>query len=181
MSFDPNTAQVFANGGYRAAAGAQTQDVMNPADLSAVGRIALCGPAQIGDALSAAVTAQRAWAMLDAKSRAAALHRVADSMESGAQGRVARAYVQDADLGTGAEAILLALDADAYESVVAGTSAAVPLRAALAKPSPIPTLVSTLVSADWPTGGSFQLPLPNQTVSFLRVGDRSAVSVGAGQ
>ena len=93
----------------------------------------------------------------------------------GAQGRVARAYVQDADLGTGAEAILLALDADAYESVVAGTSAAVPLRAALDKPSPIPTLVSTLVSTDWPTGGSFQLPLPNQTVSFLRVGDRTTL------
>ena len=90
----------------------------------------------------------------------------------GAEAKVARAYVQDADLGTGAEAILLALDAPAYESVVAGTSAAVPLRAALETPSPIPTLVSTVVSTDWPTGGSFQLPLPNQTVNFLSVGDR---------
>jgi putative ABC transport system permease protein len=90
----------------------------------------------------------------------------------GAEARVARAYVQDADLSTGAEAILLALDAPAYEAVVAGTSAAVPLRGPLETPSPIPTLVSTVVSTDWPTGGSFQLALPNQTVSFLSVGDR---------
>jgi putative ABC transport system permease protein len=88
------------------------------------------------------------------------------------EGRVARAYVQDAGLSTGTEALLLALDARAYESVVAGTPAAVPLRAALDTPSPIPTLVSTVVSTDWPTGGNFQLPLPNQTVGFLRVGDR---------
>ena len=90
----------------------------------------------------------------------------------GEHARVARAYVQDADLSTGTEALLLALDARAYESVVAGTAAAVPLRAALGTPSPIPSLVSALVSTDWPTGGNFQLPLPNQTVSFLSVGDR---------
>jgi len=90
----------------------------------------------------------------------------------GGDGRVARAYVQEAGLSTGTEALLLALDARAYESVVAGTPAAVPLRAALSTPSPIPTLVSAVVSTDWPTGGNFQLPLPNQTVSFLSVGDR---------
>ena len=93
----------------------------------------------------------------------------------GADGRVARAYVQDAGLSTGSEALLLALDASAYEAVVAGTTAAVPLRAALATPSPIPSLVSAVVSTDWPTGGNFQLPLPNQTVSFLTVGDRRSL------
>ena len=66
-------------------------------------------------------------------------------------------------LSTGSEALLLALDASAYEAVVAGTTAAVPLRAALATPSPIPSLVSAVVSTDWPTGGNFQLPLPNRT------------------
>src|SRR5689334_6424237 len=95
MSFDPNAAQIFAGGGYRAAAGAKTQDVLNPADLSAVGRIALCGRAQIDDALNAAVAAQRTWATLDAKSRAAALHRVADSMESGAQGDAAELMTRE--------------------------------------------------------------------------------------
>jgi putative ABC transport system permease protein len=88
-------------------------------------------------------------------------------------GSVAPAYVQDAALSAGSEAILLALDARAYRSVVAGTPAAVDLRAALSKPSPIPTLVSAVVSTTWPTPGSFQLSLPNQAVSFVRVGDRA--------
>lgn len=95
MSFDPTAGQVFVTGGYRVAQGAKLQDVMNPADLSSVGRIALCGQAQIDDALTAAVIAQRTWAALDAKSRAAALHRVADSMESGAQGQVAELMTRE--------------------------------------------------------------------------------------
>lgn len=88
-----------------------------------------------------------------------------------AAGSVAPAYVQDAGISTGSEAILLALDPAAYRSVVAGTPAAVDLRSALGKPSPIPTLVSTVVSARWPTPGSFQLSLPGQAVSFVTVGD----------
>ncbi len=89
-------------------------------------------------------------------------------------GSVAEAYVQDAGISTGADALLLALDAPAYQAVVAGTPAAVSLRASLAKPAPIPSLVSAVVSTDWPTGGSFQLPLPNQAVSFLSIGDRAS-------
>jgi acyl-CoA reductase-like NAD-dependent aldehyde dehydrogenase len=95
MSFDPATGQIFANGAYQTPKGAKQQDVMNPADLSSVGKITLCGAAQIDDALNAAVAAQRAWAALDAKSRAAALHRVADSMESGAQGQVAELMTRE--------------------------------------------------------------------------------------
>ncbi len=95
MSFDPALGQVFAHGGYQAAPGAKLQDVMNPADLSSVGRIALCGPAQIDAALSAAQGAQKAWAALDAKSRAAALHRVADAMEAGAQGQAAELMTRE--------------------------------------------------------------------------------------
>jgi putative ABC transport system permease protein len=91
----------------------------------------------------------------------------------GSLGDVAQAFAQDTDIAIGSEGLLLALDAPAYQAVVAGTPAAVPLRATVGKQSPIPTLVSALVSADWPLGGSFQLPLPNQTVSFLRVGDRT--------
>jgi putative ABC transport system permease protein len=88
-------------------------------------------------------------------------------------GSVAPAYVQDADISTGTEAILLAIDPAAYRSVVAGTPAAVDLRAALGKPAPIPTLVSAVVSTRWPTPGSFQLSLPGQAVSFITVGDRA--------
>lgn len=95
MSFDPALGQIFANGAYQTPNGVKLQDVMNPADLSSVGKIAQCGPAQIDDALNAAVAAQKAWAALDAKSRAAALHRVADSMESGAKGQVAELMTRE--------------------------------------------------------------------------------------
>ena len=95
MSFDPALGQIFAAGSYQTPQGAKLQDVMNPADLSSVGRIAQCGQAQIDAALTAAITAQQAWAALDAKSRAAALHRVADSMESGAQGQVAELMTRE--------------------------------------------------------------------------------------
>lgn len=88
-------------------------------------------------------------------------------------GKVAEAYVQDARLGAGAEATLLALDAPAYEAVVSGTPAAVSIGRLLDEPSPIPSLVSAVVSSDFPTGGNFQLPLPNQTVNFITVGDRA--------
>lgn len=95
MSFDPALGQIFASGAYQTPKGAKLQDVMNPADLSSVGKIAQCGPAQIDDALTAAATAQKSWAALDAKSRAAALHRVADSMESGAKGQVAELMTRE--------------------------------------------------------------------------------------
>lgn len=95
MNFDPNAALVFAAGSYRTPPGTPTQEIVNPADLSKVGRIPLCGPAQVAAALEPATIAQRAWAALDAKSRAAALHRVADSMESGAQGQVAELMTRE--------------------------------------------------------------------------------------
>ena len=95
MSFDPNGAQIYVAGGYRTAPGARIQDVINPADLSVVGRIALCEARHVGLPLEAAQIAQRAWAALDAKSRAAALHRVADAMEANAQGLVAELMTRE--------------------------------------------------------------------------------------
>ncbi|HJR21676.1 MAG TPA: aldehyde dehydrogenase family protein, partial [Dongiaceae bacterium] len=95
MSFDPFAAQIFVAGGYRTVPGAQTQDIVNPADLSVVGRIARFDARHIGTPLEAAQIAQRAWAALDAKSRAAALHRVADAMEASAQGAVAELMTRE--------------------------------------------------------------------------------------
>src|SRR5262245_28358913 len=95
MSFDPFTAQIFVAGGYRTAAGARAQDVINPADLSVVGKIALCDARHISPPLEAAQIAQRAWAALDAKSRAAALHRCADAMEANAQGLAAELMTRE--------------------------------------------------------------------------------------
>jgi putative ABC transport system permease protein len=92
-----------------------------------------------------------------------------------AAGTVARAYVQDAGIAAGPNAVVLALDAPAYDAVVAGTPAEVSVRGPLGKPSPIPTLVSALVSADWPSGGNFQIALPNQTINFLTVGTRASL------
>jgi acyl-CoA reductase-like NAD-dependent aldehyde dehydrogenase len=90
MSFDLSAGHIYAGGAFHHAPGATLQDVINPADLSVVGRISLCGPSQIDAMLEAALVAQRGWAMVDGKSRAAALHRVADAMEKGAEGAVAR-------------------------------------------------------------------------------------------
>ena len=69
MRFDPFAAQIFVSGGYRTVPGAQTQDVINPADLSVVGKIALFDARNVGSPLESAQIAQRAWAALDAKSR----------------------------------------------------------------------------------------------------------------
>ena len=54
MSFDPFAAQIFVAGGYRTVPGAQTQDVINPADLSVVGKIALFDARHVGTPLEAA-------------------------------------------------------------------------------------------------------------------------------
>jgi acyl-CoA reductase-like NAD-dependent aldehyde dehydrogenase len=89
MKFDPAAAQIFSNGTHREVPGVKTQDIINPADLTTVGRIALCDARAIDPVLAAAVTSQKTWAAMDAKSRAAALHRCADAMEANAQGEVA--------------------------------------------------------------------------------------------
>ena len=54
MSFDPHAAQIYVSGGYRTVPGARTQDVINPADLSVVGKIALFEARHIGAPLEAA-------------------------------------------------------------------------------------------------------------------------------
>ena len=95
MSFDPIAAQIFVSGAYRTAPGTKTQDVIDPADLSLVGKIALCEARQVGPMLVAAEIAQREWAALDAKSRATALHRCADAMEANAQGQVAELMTRE--------------------------------------------------------------------------------------
>src|SRR5919109_575763 len=95
MSFDPLAPQIYVSGGYRTAPGAKTQDVINPADLSVVGKIALCEARHVSPPLEAAQIAQRAWAALDAKSRAAALHRCADAMEANAQGTAAELMTRE--------------------------------------------------------------------------------------
>ncbi len=83
-------------------------------------------------------------------------------------GDVAPAYVQDAGVGRGAQAtVLLALDPDAYERIVAGTPAAVKLPKSIRQLPPIPNQVPALVSSDFPGGGNFQSTLPGEAISLL--------------
>lgn len=89
-------------------------------------------------------------------------------------GDVARAYVQDAGLGTDSgRTLLLAVDLDAYERVVAGSPAAVRLPNELRTPPPVPGVVPALVSTDWSGGGLFQVELPSEEVGFIGVAERA--------
>ena len=80
-AFDPFAGQLFAENDWRAAASPGRQQRLDPATLEPVGEIALVEASEIGALLEPARAAQRRWAALDFKSRAAALHRVADSIE----------------------------------------------------------------------------------------------------
>jgi putative ABC transport system permease protein len=90
-------------------------------------------------------------------------------------GDVARAYVQDAGLGTGSErTLLLAVDLDAYERIVAGSPGAVRLPQELRAAPPVPGVVPALVSTNWSAGGLFHVELPSEEVSFIAVADRAS-------
>jgi putative ABC transport system permease protein len=89
-------------------------------------------------------------------------------------GTVARSYVQDAGLGAGDPALLLALDLAAYERVASGTSAAVRFPRELREPPPVPGVVPALVSTGWPGGGFFQVELPQDTAGFVAVSERTS-------
>ena len=80
-ALDPFGRQLFAGGRLQEASGDAALDIVDPATLETVGRIADCRAADLDRALTEAAVAQKAWSALDAKSRAAALHAVADSIE----------------------------------------------------------------------------------------------------
>ena len=82
-TFDPAAPRIFAGNAYRNLAGAETFAVTDPASLAVVGQVARCGAAEVAAVVAEANAAQRDWKRLDAKSRAAALHRLADSIEQG--------------------------------------------------------------------------------------------------
>ena len=78
--FDPNR-PVYFSGTWHPSSGPK-REVIDPATLEVVGRIAETTAAEREAALDAARGAQRGWARLDAKSRAAVLHRVANRIEA---------------------------------------------------------------------------------------------------
>ncbi len=80
-AFDPARPCIFAGNSYRRPAAGESLAISDPASLEPVGRIALCVEADVEAVVAEARQAQRDWGRLDAKSRAAALHRLADSIE----------------------------------------------------------------------------------------------------
>lgn len=79
--FDPAQPVHFSAGTYLASSG-PAQDVIDPATLAIVGRIAVTTTAESAAALAASRSAQKSWAASDAKSRATTLHRLANRIES---------------------------------------------------------------------------------------------------
>ena len=81
MSFDPQGACYFVNPVYRPATG-QLHQVVDPATLEPVGGYADSAAAEIESALDAVTSAQRSWRRCDAKTRAKALHALANAIET---------------------------------------------------------------------------------------------------
>jgi acyl-CoA reductase-like NAD-dependent aldehyde dehydrogenase len=84
----PMTPWHYADGSLFAAEGTP-RDILNPANLELEGRIADATTAEIETVLQSADKARSAWAALDGKTRAGFLHRMADAIEKGDQGRIA--------------------------------------------------------------------------------------------
>lgn len=82
-SFDPFAAQLFSNGDYKTVPGEDTLEVVNPSTLEPVGRIASASADTVEAVLSESRAAQKHWARIPVKERAAMLHDVAHSMKSG--------------------------------------------------------------------------------------------------
>ena len=81
--FPPSRPCIFIANEYRSPESGERFAVQDPASLEVVGEVARCDSADAAVAVAAARRAQRDWKALDAKSRATALHRLADSIEQG--------------------------------------------------------------------------------------------------
>ncbi|WP_455372943.1 aldehyde dehydrogenase family protein [Limibacillus halophilus] len=81
--FDPFSPRIYRAGAFRELPEAPRSQVINPADEQAVGLIVETPPSVLEEVVAEAGAAQKAWARLDAKSRAGLLHRIADSIEQG--------------------------------------------------------------------------------------------------
>ena len=93
MDFDPAAGQIFRANGWTVPVGAKFRDIVNPADLSVAGRIALSTPALAEEVAGEALAAQRSWKRVDAKTRARMLHDLADSIAKADMHDVARLMV----------------------------------------------------------------------------------------
>jgi len=89
-AFDPNAAQIFRGNAFVSAPGLATREIVNPSTLASEGFIAHADAALVEEVAAEALAAQKAWATVDFKTRAALLHRLADSIEQTDPREVAR-------------------------------------------------------------------------------------------
>ncbi len=80
-TFHPDTPLRFINASYQTPATRRLRNIIDPASLQQVGTIGLCEREDVDAALDAAGAAYRDWRKVDAKSRAALLHRLANAIE----------------------------------------------------------------------------------------------------
>lgn len=80
-AFDPAIPCLFADHEFRPSQGDDSFAVVDPASQETVGQVARCSSADVEVVVEEANRAQRDWKRLDAKSRAAELHRLADAIE----------------------------------------------------------------------------------------------------
>ena len=71
----------FINPNFIAPLTQRLRAIINPATLEQVGQIGLCDEADVNNAIAAANAAQKGWRQVDAKSRAAMLHQLANAIE----------------------------------------------------------------------------------------------------
>lgn len=81
--FDPHARLVFVDNEYQVSTSTDEHHVMNPADLTHEGTLALCDAEEVERVISRAKAAQVAWKRVDEKSRSRILHQLANSIEQG--------------------------------------------------------------------------------------------------
>jgi acyl-CoA reductase-like NAD-dependent aldehyde dehydrogenase len=80
-TFQSATPLCFINPDFRAPLSQRRREIVDPATLQVVGQIGLCDEADVQSVVTAANAAQRDWKKIDAKSRAARLHQLANAIE----------------------------------------------------------------------------------------------------
>ncbi|WP_095144143.1 aldehyde dehydrogenase [Pseudomonas sp. Irchel s3b6] len=80
-TFQTETPLCFITPDFLTPLSQRLREILDPATLQPVGQIALCDEADVQAAVEAANAAQQAWRKVDAKSRAARLHQLANTLE----------------------------------------------------------------------------------------------------
>ena len=94
IAFDPSVPAHFLHPHYLVSTG-KRMDIVNPATLAVEGQLAETTPAEIDAVLGQVNAAQKQWRLVDAKTRAAVLHRIANKIEFTDMRRCAELMVRE--------------------------------------------------------------------------------------